>query len=132
MTDLTNLQALIIEDNPGDTKVLQTLLSRIGMEFVTLDGSDILMALQQVPIPDIIFLDLELPGKNGFQVLEELQSIPEFGEVPVVAYTSHTSEMAYARRAGFHSFLGKPLKSADFGNQVTQIISGQSVWEVRG
>lgn len=131
MTDLTNCQALIIEDNPGDTKVLQTLLSRVGMEFVALDGSDLLVTLQQVPVPDIIFLDLDLPEMNGFQVLEKLQAIPEFGGVPVVAYTSHTSEMAYARRAGFHSFLGKPLKSADFGDQVMQIINGEAVWEVR-
>ena len=131
MPELHECQALIIEDNPGDTKVLQTLLARIGIAFVALDGLDVLGALQEIPIPDLVFLDLDLPEMDGFEVLEELNAISEFQDVPVVAYTSHTSEMAYANRAGFHSFLGKPLNSAEFGDQVARIINGESVWEVR-
>lgn len=131
MPVLHECQALIIEDNPGDTKVLQTLLTRIGVTFVALDGSGVMEALQEIAPPDMVFLDLELPEISGFEILEKLHSFPAFQGVPIVAYTSHTSEMAYANRAGFHSFLGKPLNSAEFGDQVTQILNGESVWEVR-
>lgn len=131
MPDLTNYYALIIEDNAGDTKVLQSLLRRVGMDYEAFDGMGVLEALDQVNVPDIIFLDLEMPHINGYQVLEKLQALPDFANIPVVAYTSHTSEMTFAREAGFHSFLGKPLNSAAFGAQVDQILNGEPVWEVR-
>ncbi len=85
----------------------------------------------KVHAPDIIFLDLEMPDLNGYDVLKELHGIPKFSGVPVVAYTSHTSEMGFAREAGFHSFLGKPLNSGAFGDQVASIINDRPVWEVR-
>jgi two-component system cell cycle response regulator DivK len=131
MPDLTNCYAIIIEDNAGDTKVLQSLLSRIGVDYVAFDGIGALDALDEVAIPDIIFLDLEMPQITGYDVLKELQATPDFQGIPVVAYTSHTSQMAFAREAGFHSFLGKPLKSAVFGAQIEQIVNGEPVWEVR-
>lgn len=131
MTSVNNCSALIIEDNPGDTKVLQTLLARVGVSVMSLDPRDIPAALNEVAIPDVIFLDLEMPHMNGYEVLAELQTIPDFDGVPVVAYTSHTSEMVAARRAGFHSFLGKPLASAEFAAQLEQIINGEGVWSVR-
>ena len=123
--------ALIIEDNPGDQKVLQTLLARAGVDHVACEGQEVLQTIGEIGVPDLVFLDLEMPGLNGFQVLRELQSDPNLAQVPVVAYTSHTSEMRVAREAGFHSFLGKPLNSAAFGEQVAQIIRGEPVWEVR-
>ncbi len=131
MTGLTNCSALIIEDNPGDTKVLQSLLNRIGVAHLTLDPHNILGGLSEAPVPDVIFLDLEMPEMNGYEVLAELQASPDFQGVPVVAYTSHTSQMAAAREAGFHSFLGKPLVSGEFAKQLEEIINGGSVWEVR-
>ncbi len=131
MANFEDLLALIIEDNPGDSKILAFLLNRLGFQCATLDGYGVRDALSEAPVPDLIFLDLEMPELNGYQVLKELKSIPDFAGVPVVAYTSHTSEMAAARDAGFHSFLGKPLESAEFRKQVEQIVSGSSVWEVR-
>ena len=131
MTGLTDCSALIIEDNPGDTKVLQSLLNRIGVAYLALDPHHILSELSQAPIPDVIFLDLEMPEMNGYEVLAELQASPDFEGVPVVAYTSHTSQMAAAREAGFSSFLGKPLVSGEFAKQLEEIINGGSVWEVR-
>lgn len=131
MSGLANCSALIIEDNPGDTKVLQSLLSRIGVTYLALDPHNILDGLGQAPIPDVIFLDLEMPEMNGYEVLAELQASPDFDGVPVVAYTSHTSQMAAAREAGFSGFLGKPLVSGEFAKQLEEIINGGSVWEVR-
>jgi CheY-like chemotaxis protein len=52
-------------------------------------------------------------------------------DIPVVAYTSHNSEMATARAKGFHSFLGKPLKQEHFPGQMGKILNNEAVWEVR-
>jgi CheY-like chemotaxis protein len=127
-----NVYVLIIDDNPSDAEVLRGLLDRIGVKYdVVFDYRDIHTALEQIKIPHAIFLDLEIPGTNGYEVLEFIRSIPNFGKVPIVAYSAHSSEMNFARQAGFNSFLGKPLRSSQFAAQLEQILNGESVWEVR-
>ncbi len=127
-----NINALIIEDNATDTDVLLSLFDYLGVQYhVVYDSRQIADTLEAIPVPDVIFLDLEIPGTTGYEVLLLIQSYPEFQDVPVVAYTSHAAEMAAARNAGFHSFLGKPLRSSIFADQFERIINGEPVWEVR-
>jgi len=123
---------LIVEDNATDVDVLQSLLKRLGVSYTVLfDGRTVPDLLPELPVPDAIFLDLELPGVTGYDILEAIQNTPDFQDVPVVAYTSHLSEMSAAREAGFHSFLGKPLKFAQFSAQLENIFNAQPVWDGR-
>jgi CheY-like chemotaxis protein len=85
--------------------------------------------LNELAAIDVVFLDLEMPGANGYQVLEKLRADPRFQSVPVVAYTVHVSEISVAHEQGFHSFLGKPLDADRFPDQLARILSGESVWE---
>jgi CheY-like chemotaxis protein len=127
-----NLYILIIDDNPSDADVLRGLLDRLKIRYdVVYDSREIQGALNQVETPDAIFLDLEIPGTNGYEVLESIRAIGDFNRVPVIAYSAHASEMPFARKAGFHSFLGKPLRSSEFSGFLEQILNGESIWEVR-
>jgi two-component system, OmpR family, response regulator VicR len=127
-----NTYVLIIDDNPSDADVMRGLLDRIGVRYdVVFDYRDLQAALAEISTPSVIFLDLEIPGTNGYEVLEFIRSVPKFSKVPIVAYSAHSSEMNFARNAGFNSFLGKPLRSSQFPAQLDQILNGESVWEVR-
>lgn len=129
---MDNVHALIIEDNANDASVLSKLLRRMEISHDTLyDSRKFTQKLQEVQTPDVIFLDLEIPGMSGYEVLGLIQSMPAFNDVPVVAYTSNAAQMRYAREAGFHSFLGKPLSSTEFPAQLDRILQDQPVWEVR-
>jgi CheY-like chemotaxis protein len=131
MTHFQGAQALIIEDDQTSINVLQRLLEQLQVATAVIhDNINIADQLRHVSPPDVIFLDLEMPLSNGYTVLEILQDDPTFDGVPVVAYTTHTSHMNDARRAGFHSFLGKPLDSNQFPDQLACILNGESVWEV--
>jgi two-component system, cell cycle response regulator DivK len=122
--------ALIIEDNRMNIDVLVMLLNKERVTFTAVESPrhavDILSAVSPV---DIIFLDLEFPNDDGFSAIGMLQSQPELEGVPVVAYTVHTSEIDTVRRAGFHSFLGKPLSTQRFPDQLRRILGGVRVWE---
>jgi CheY-like chemotaxis protein len=132
MTQIENVLALIIEDTESDADVLANLLDQLGVMYnVLLATHDSLDTFTDFDIPDVIFLDLELPGSNGYQVLESIKIDANMRHIPVVAYTSHLSEMAAARDAGFHSFLGKPLKRSAFGAQLANIINNVPVWDAR-
>jgi len=128
---LNNLHALIIDDNPNNLGILAELLSMEGIQSTQVQHSkNLLQVLQQVSSLDLIFLDLEMPDVNGYQVLESIKSDSRFRDVPVAAYTVHVSEVNIARKKGFHSFLGKPLDADRFPEQLARILRGERVWSV--
>jgi two-component system cell cycle response regulator DivK len=127
---LTGMHALIIEDEQTSIDVLQNLLNQLDVgSSVIYGGMEIGEHIRQAARPDVIFLDLEMPGHNGYEVLEMIRAEAEFDGVPVVAYTTHLSHMNDARRAGFDGFLGKPLHRGEFADNLTRILNGESVWE---
>lgn len=130
MTSLEGVHAIIIEDDQMSADVLRSLLDQLDVTATVVYGDEeIPERIGRLARPDVIFLDLEMPGFNGYEVLQMLQDDGEFEGVPVVAYTTHISHMNSARDAGFHSFLGKPLHRISFGDNLTRILNGESVWE---
>lgn len=128
----SNTRVLIIDDNSGDASVLQKLLGRMDLAYdVLFDTRTLFDDLARVPKPDVVFLDLEIPGTNGYEVLTIIRTIPDFDGVPVVAYTANSAEMVNCQRAGFHSFMGKPIRSGDFATNLERILNNDPVWEVR-
>jgi len=122
--------ALIIDDNRNNIDVLTMLLEQEGVSQTAVqNGKQVTKALDQIEKVDVVFLDLEFPYGDGFQVLEVVKAIPEFADVPVIAYTVHTSEIDEVRRAGFDGFLGKPLDSRRFSGQLKRILNGIPVWD---
>jgi two-component system, cell cycle response regulator DivK len=123
--------ALIVDDNPLNIDVLGMLLSNEGIDYSRLSTlaslSETVSQMEQV---DVVFLDLEFPNGDGFTALDTLKADAHLAGVPIVAYTVHTSQINEARRAGFHSFLGKPLNVRQFPDQLRRILSNQPVWEV--
>jgi two-component system cell cycle response regulator DivK len=125
------LHALIIDDNRNNIDVLTMFLEREGVSQTAVQNArQISKTLDQLDRVDVVFLDLEFPYGDGFQVLETVKAIPEFADVPVIAYTVHTSEIDEARRAGFDGFLGKPLDSRRFSGQLNRILNGIPVWDI--
>jgi len=123
-------QALVIDDNAKNVDVLTRLLTEQGINSIQVTNpTNLDMALNQVEDLRVVFLDLEMPGIDGYQVLHQLKSDPAFNDVPMVAYTVHVSEIKEAHAQGFDGFLGKPLDSDKFPDQLNRILNGQPVWE---
>jgi two-component system cell cycle response regulator DivK len=131
MSQFEGIQALIIEDDRTSINVLRRLLDQLdAVTAVIHDSALVKDSLGEVNRPDVIFLDLEMPATNGYKVLELIRQDEYFDGVPVVAYTTHTSHLNDARRAGFDGLLGKPLDSGLFPGQLARILNGEPVWEV--
>lgn len=123
--------ALIIDDNPMNIDVLILLLNREGVSYTSATSPMRIMdALTGVAQVDVVFLDLEFPNDDGLKLIADLKQQPTLVHTPIVAYTVHTSEIDEARKAGFHSFLGKPLNLNRFPDQLQRILAGMPVWEV--
>lgn len=128
---MSKAHALVIEDNVQNARVLQNLLAREDVTCTeVLNSSLVGDRLQEIDQQlDVVFLDLEMPGLSGYDVLAMLQRDGRFKGVPVVAYTVHVSEINTAYEQGFHSFISKPLDPARFGDQLARILRGEQVWE---
>jgi two-component system cell cycle response regulator DivK len=122
------IHALIIDDNARNLRVLAQLLHKNGADCLEVaDPRQLPGILPDLEDVEVVFLDLEMPGMNGFQVKDMLRS--HLGNTPIIAYTVHVSEIDVVRRAGFDGFLGKPLDSARFPEQLARILRGERVWD---
>jgi two-component system cell cycle response regulator DivK len=125
---MSQKHALIVDDNTQNLRVLVQLLAKQGV--VCTEVSDpnklagILSSGQQI---DVAFLDLEMPGLDGYSVKEMVRS--KVGNIPIIAYTVHVSEINTVHQAGFDGFLGKPLDNTRFPDQLARILRGEPVWE---
>ena len=123
--------ALIIDDNELNLDSLTVLLKREGISAVGIQSPRNLdEALESISNLCVIFLDLEMPNDNGFDIIAYLREEKQLYDIPIVAYTVHVSEQNEAKDAGFHSFIGKPLDVNRFPDQLRRILNNEPVWEV--
>jgi CheY-like chemotaxis protein len=110
---------LIVEDNRGDVLLVEVALKEAGLRFDLIHMSDGEKAMDffhkmgdgsESSSLDLVFLDLNLPKRDGWEVLEELRSIPMERQVPVVILSSSSSpnDIARAERLGVSRYIRKP------------------------
>ena len=129
---MTEKHALVIDDNEKNIRILSKLLEDQSVSSTGVDNSTLLdSVLDTLERVDVVFLDLEMPSLDGFQILDKLKADPYFQSVPVVAYTVHVSEIMVAHEHGFDGFIAKPLDSERFPDQLHRIFNGQGVWETK-
>ena len=114
------IEILLVEDNPGDIRLTQEILKEMVVPFrlsVVRDGEEAMAFLRrqeahrQAPQPDLILLDLNLPRKNGREVLTEIKQDPALQRIPVLVMTSSRDESDIVRAFDLHpdSYLVKPF-----------------------
>ena len=110
----------MVDDNRPSRELVVDILSPLGFEMAeAADGAAGLTAARAIR-PDLVILDLSMPGTDGFAVLRELRGDREFALTPVMAVTANAmpGERAKALRAGFTDFVTKPVHSAELRRRV--------------
>ena len=102
---------LIVEDNPDNLKLFRAVLTIRGHRVVGLAGGDTLLETMRAETPQLVLLDIQLPGEDGFQLLAKLQKTLQDELPPVVALTAHamSGDEEKALTAGFTGYLTKPI-----------------------
>lgn len=111
---------LIIEDNPTNMELMAYLLKTFGYYvFTTNNGTAGLEAVVENS-PDLLICDLEMPGLNGFEVLNELRAHPETCQLPVIAVTASAmvGDRDKVLAAGFDGYISKPIDPESFVKEV--------------
>jgi two-component system cell cycle response regulator DivK len=117
---------LIVEDSPDNMKLFRTLLTLKGHEVTGLPGGDNLLAAVETFGPDLVLMDIQLPGKDGFALLTEIRS-SRFSKLRVVALSAHAmaGDRERALEAGFDGYITKPIDIRGFPEQIARAVGGE-------
>lgn len=111
-----NKRILIIEDNLLNLKLAKRLISVAGMHTLTAYNAEDGIKLARLEKPDLILMDIQLPGINGLDATKIIKTAPETSFIPVVAVSAHAmhEEMDRAREAGCSGYITKPIDTRTF------------------
>lgn len=121
------LNVLVAEDDLDDFEILSDAISDLPLKIVLsrAENGDVLMRLIHEKIPDLLFLDIILPCRNGRDCIREIRSDKKFDALPIIIYTSlkdiDTIEFCY--RWGTNFFVHKPHSFTDITEIVRKIFS---------
>lgn len=116
---------LIVEDSADNMKLFRTILGLKGHEVIGLAGGEGLPEAIEQESPELVLMDIQLPGKDGFTLLQEIRKSPS-SKVRVIALTAHamTGDRERALEAGFDGYITKPIDIRRFPEQIQRALSG--------
>ena len=116
---------LIIEDNEKNMKLVRDVLQVKGYETMEAGTAEDGLAMAAARKPDLVLMDIQLPGMNGIEALGELRADPATADIPVIAVTASVMQQdrKHITEAGFDAYLGKPLDLKEFLDTVKRVLA---------
>jgi two-component system cell cycle response regulator DivK len=118
---------LIIEDNPTNMKLTAMLLARVGHAVLQAVDAETGLALAQSDHPDLILMDLQLPGMDGLAATTLLKQGPMTADIPVVALTALAmkEDQAKAMAAGCDAYIAKPIQYQELYATIDRLLAAE-------
>ena len=117
---------LVVEDDSANRDYARTVLEAAGFEIEAVESADEALVLLGRRTPDLILLDIQLPGMDGLELTKRLKADPGTEPIPIVAMTGQTMPIHQraAMAAGCAGFIGKPATPAALTNEVMAHVKG--------
>jgi two-component system, cell cycle response regulator DivK len=117
---------LIVEDNAGSLMLATVMLETEGFHVVGAESAEAARDMLTLHTPDLILMDIQLPGMDGLEFTKELKADPGTSAIPVVALTAHAKPLHVraARAAGCDGFISKPWTPEGLSRQVRSYLTG--------
>jgi serine phosphatase RsbU (regulator of sigma subunit) len=121
--DILNAKILVVDDKPDNVHLIEGVLRVAGYHCVesTTNPTEV-CELHRKNRYGLILLDLQMPGMDGFQVMERLKEIEGDGYLPVLAITAQPAHKLHALAAGARDFVSKPFEMAELQSRVRNLI----------
>ena len=104
-------RVLVVEDQADNLQIMVDMLSHDGYEVLKAVTGDEGVAMAQTHVPDLILMDVMLPGMDGYEATRRIKAEPALQHIPVIAVTSYAmdGEEARAAEAGCDAYFAKPV-----------------------
>jgi two-component system cell cycle response regulator DivK len=115
---------LIVEDNEKNMKLVRDVLQVKGYTTIEAGNAEDGFALAHEQKPDLILMDIQLPGMNGIEALKVLRADPDTVAIPVIAVTASVMQQDRNQitEAGFDGYIGKPINLKEFLDTVKRML----------
>ena len=119
-------RVLVVEDNPVNLELVTALLEEAGCRILTAETAAAALQLVASERPDLILMDVQLPGMTGYEATRKLKANPTTATIPVVALTAQAmrGDEARARDAGCDAYLTKPLDARALREVMRRFLPG--------
>ncbi len=120
---------LIVDDDPQARLLLTYILKRKGFEVMEAESGPAALVRVGSDSPDLVLLDVMMPGMDGFEVCTKLRSDPTVNRLPIVMLTAKTDVEAHERgmRAGANDYLTKPVHPDELVARIQAALAGQEL-----
>jgi two-component system cell cycle response regulator DivK len=118
---------LIVEDNDKNMKLVRDVLQVKGYQTLEAGTAEDGIALAQAHSPDLVLMDIQLPGMNGIEALGVLRANPDTAHIPVIAVTASVMQQDRKQitEAGFDAYIGKPINLKEFLQSVREMLEAR-------
>jgi two-component system, cell cycle response regulator DivK len=115
---------LVVEDNEANQLLACSVLEREGFRVAVAGNAKEAMERLSTLKPDLILMDVQLPGEDGLGLTRRLKADPRTSTIPIVALTAHAmvGDKEEALAAGCAGYIPKPINTRTFGGQIRQYI----------
>ena len=121
---MSERDVLIVEDNRQNLELVQFLLEEVGMSVRAAADARQARAELERALPDLVLMDMQLPGTDGLELVAELRSDPRVRALPIVALTAHALRGDRERflAGGCDGYIAKPIDVSTFTSQVEAVL----------
>ena len=108
-------KVLIVDDSKTELMFMTDLLQKNGLTVRTAEGADEAFRRLAEEKPDLILMDVVMPGQNGFQLTRAINRTPEYADIPIIMCTSKSLETdrVWGMRQGARDYITKPVDAAE-------------------
>ncbi len=117
------LRVLAVDDHPKVLTFIEIDLKLRGFEVICTSSGQEALELVSSAKPDIMLLDMVMPGMDGFEVLKRLRAV---SELPVIAVSAHTSAAGEALSLGASDFLAKPFRPDELVYKINTLLNDRT------
>ncbi|MCW8854994.1 MAG: response regulator [Gammaproteobacteria bacterium] len=117
---------LIVDDSPTEIHVFKTMLEKNGHNVSVAESGEEGIEKAQEVLPDLVLMDVVMPGMNGFQATRKLSTIEATSSIPVIIVTTKDQETdkVWGIRQGAKDYIVKPVKEKDLIDRVNAALAG--------
>ena len=122
------LRILYVEDNPANVRFMRDLVGTFeNVELLTAPTAEAGIELARSHLPEVVIMDINLPGLSGLDALRALRAVPETKAIPVIALTAAASarDQQHGMEAGFYRYLTKPVRVVEFVAALEALLAPQ-------
>jgi two-component system cell cycle response regulator DivK len=121
-------KVLIVDDNRASRDLIRAILKTVRCDIIEATHGQQALELMQQERPDLVLLDIDMPGLNGLTVVKRIREDTSLADLPVVAVTAFAMERdrEKAMAAGFTAYVTKPVRAAILRQQVQQLLGARA------